>query len=196
MGGDYQEPTAPAIDTRPTIQQGNVSPDPNLARDREIAQLRAEVNHYRQEVARYRQRATRAATYTYAQQKERGGCLTAWPVFQSVCVALIAILGFVALSHEAPARLTFPLFILFASLVFVAISIIGLWNLKKWGYYMQMTGYTISLVFGILSLCSSSSAFYYDRGTILTTSISGLVVTVLYMLILYLLVHNRWEMFE
>lgn len=171
----------------------------------EMIQLRAEVNLYRAEVARYRSQAnaiqtpshlTRTSSRTTqipAQTQERGGCLTSWLVVQSISVVLSTCGVFLLAAIGQNIGYALVLMLL---LVFAAVSINGLWNLKKWGYYLQMTLCTVSLAFLIISICAASYSSVDGAFPIPAYSVGSVLGLLAYMVILYLLVHERWEKFE
>lgn len=122
-------------------------------------------------------------TYSYEPTPERGGCLTAWLIFLGIGSALSIVLALIAFgfSYVVPG----VLLLIGGVLSFVGVS--GTWRFKRWGYYLLMTLSGISIASSILSLCAGS-------GT--PTSGGSIVGAILGMLILYLLVREKWEAFE
>lgn len=171
----------------------------------EMIQLRAEVDLYRAEVARYRRQASTSQTPSHptrtssrttqipVQAQERGGCLTAWLVVQSIGIVLSVCSIFLLAAIGRNIGYALALMLL---LVFAAVSINGLWNLKKWGYYLQMTLCTVSLAFSIMSMYAASSSSVGGASPTPAYSVGSVLGLLAYMVILYLLVHERWEKFE
>jgi hypothetical protein len=154
----------------------------------EIARLRAELNQSRGEVARYRRLLS--SIETSPQVRERGGCLTAWLILQCVGVAFATVSACVIASRGTPAitLLAIP------AVILVGFSISRLWNLKKSGYYIQMVLYSLSLVIAIITALATSSS--YGSTGVSESSVGSAIGSLIGMVVLYLLVHDRWEMFE
>lgn len=157
----------------------------------EVERLRSELARSQSETARYRQqlqyRSSQETSYT--PEHTRGGCLTAWLVVQSIGVALGGVGLCTLLSQEGGALVAL---IGGALLVLTAISIYGVWNLRKWGFYMQLTLYLLGIGGSLLSICTLSSS---GTGTA-TGAVGELIGSIIGLIIFGLLVQQRWEMFE
>jgi hypothetical protein len=109
-------------------------------------------------------------------QAERGGCLTAWLIFVGIVNTLVLILGFAMTSTLGPLSLLYV-----ANGAIALAGVVGIWQLKKWGYYTLLA----------LDLIGFVGSFLVVRSTVspLVSSLVGLLIT-------SYLVMNRWENFE
>ncbi len=135
------------------------------------------------------QRPMRTRSYE-AMPVERGGCLTAWLILLGIGDVLAMVGALIAFSQ--PGYGLVGLLILIGA-VLAIVGVIGTWQFKRWGYYLIMTLYGINVVIGVISICVSSSS-----GTPISTgsSIGSIIGGAIGMLILYLLVREKWEAFE
>lgn len=151
----------------------------------EIAQLRAEVEHYRDEAARYRRQARKPQMRSLA--RERGGCLTSWLAMQGIGISLLIL---VSMAHDQGPLLvclSVP-FWLFLSVVFR-----GLWLMKKWAYYAQMGLYILNLAVALLTTWAIHSPYLYTSPDV---GIRGVIGSLIGLVTLFVLVHRRWGAFE
>jgi hypothetical protein len=109
-------------------------------------------------------------------QAERGGCLTAWLIFVGIVNTLVLIFGFAMTSTLGPLSLLYV-----ANGAIALAGVVGIWQLKKWGYYTLLALYLIGFVGSFLVVRSTVSP--------LVSSLVGLLIT-------SYLVMNRWENFE
>lgn len=165
----------------------------------EVERLRNELARSQSEAANYRQQlqyrdTSRTSYASYTPERTRGGCLTAWLVFQAIGVALggIGLCVLMSQSGGAGEAGTLAALIGGALLVVTAISIYGVWNLRKWGFYMQLVIYLLGIGGSLLSICTLSSS---GTGTA-SGAIGELIGSIIGLIIFSLLVQNRWEMFE
>jgi hypothetical protein len=146
-----------------------------------------EVTELRQEVARtQRQMAALSSQLSFTQelpivQRKRGGCLSAWLVFVGISNVLLFIFGLVSISTPGSLSLLYLL-----SGVIALVGAVGIWQLKKWGYYTLMACYVAALVFSLLPLGTGSFG----------QSASPSVGTIIGMIITSVLVLKGWEAFE
>jgi hypothetical protein len=88
---------------------------------------------------------------TYAADKERGGCLTAYLVFLMIG-AVISGLRILILSSDETNNVSSDFLVILIAVVLAHIAcIIGLWNWKRWGYYGLLLSYGIGFVVGLLA---------------------------------------------
>lgn len=144
-----------------------------------IAWSRDEIGHLPE------QRQVRTLRYQ-PMPEERGGCLTAWLIFLGIGSVLSIVLALIAFGFSY--GVTGVLLLVGGVLSFVGVS--GIWRFKRWGYYLLMTLSGISIVSSVLSICSNSSS------SSAPASGGSIVGAILGMLILYLLVREKWEAFE
>ncbi|MBO0783028.1 MAG: hypothetical protein J2P37_29790 [Ktedonobacteraceae bacterium] len=165
----------------PQEQQSTEQKPEASSAEREVQQLREQVRGYQHQLASVQRQVHRLEEDTnYQAAPERGGCLTAWLLLLFAGSILVMLLGFITLGTGIPGLLLLG----WGILVFAGVW--GIWQLKKWGYYLVMTLQGIGIVYSILSLCSNGGA---SSGGSLGGSILG-------MLILYLLVREKWSAFE
>jgi hypothetical protein len=106
---------------------------------------------------------------TYAPDKERGGCLTAYLVFLMIG-AVVSGLRFLTLSSDETNNISSDFLIILIAVVLAHIAcIVGLWNWKRWGYYGLLLSYGIGFVVGLLANELSSVVGGLVGGLILLT---------------------------
>lgn len=168
-------------------EQVSTMPDDSAAK--EVTQLREELACNQHQLSAMHARLSPMEEQQYTAPRERGGCLTTWLIFLGIVNALVLVFGLLSVSIGGLGGLDSPLYLV--SSVVVLISIVGIWQLKKWGYYTLMTCYTINFVFAILTLCVQSSSI-----GLVPYTVGGVIGTIIGMIITYLLVHDRWETFD
>ena len=117
---------------------------------------------------------------SFTQPRERGGCLTVWLVVSAV-LSIVVLLGLIGLGANTDN--------LFNSVVIVGVIIVaadlafiyGIWNWKRWGVYGLAVATVLSNGFSILNGIRPET---------------NLVQMVVQLVILYYLVHSRWDQFE
>jgi hypothetical protein len=110
----------------------------------------------------------------YTVQAERGGCLTAWLIFVGIANVLGLIFGLALISSAGSLSL-----LILVSGVVALVGVVGIWQLKKWGYFTLMACYLIGLLFSALD-----------------GSLNTVIGTIIGMAITSLLVFNKWGDFE
>ncbi|HEU5226724.1 MAG TPA: hypothetical protein VFU49_02850 [Ktedonobacteraceae bacterium] len=180
-------------------EQVSTMPDDSAAK--EVTQLREELACNQHQLSAMHARLSSMQEQQYTAPRERGGCLTTWLIFLGIVNAtasfiflgivnaLVLVFGLLSVIIGGLGGLDSPLYLV--SSVVVLISIVGIWQLKKWGYYTLMTCYTINFVFAILTLCVQSSSI-----GLVPYTVGGVIGTIIGMIITYLLVHDRWETFD
>ncbi|HEY7419251.1 MAG TPA: hypothetical protein VH593_28975 [Ktedonobacteraceae bacterium] len=118
---------------------------------------------------------------TYYDAPERGGCLTAWLILWGIGSILGILLSFVVFGAS-----DFLGLLVLVNGILALAGVIGTWQFKRWGYYLLMTLCSINLIINLISLFSGG-------GT--STSGGSIVGEILGILILYLLVREKWEEF-
>ena len=121
-------------------------------------------------------------------QQGRGGCLTTWLVVQGIGVVLTTCAIFAGAARGLDIAYALVLMLL---LLFSAASIRGLWSMKKWGYYLQMTLYAVSIAFLVISACATNTTIFTLPAYWIVSTLGSLFA----MLILYMLAHDRWDLF-
>lgn len=89
----------------------------------------------------------------YETPKERGGCLTAFlgfAILGNIFVIGLLLLSFMEYREFLDSGTQLMIYGLFAVQVGVFVSVIGLWNWKKWGYQGMIAGYVIGIIISIL----------------------------------------------
>jgi len=152
--------------------------------EREVQQLRAQVTGYQQQLASAQRQVHVLSSRTA--YRDRGGCLTAWLLLLGTGSLIGLLIGLIAFSQSV---ILGGILLIGGAVSFAGVS--GTWRLKKWGYNLLMTLYVINIVIGVLGLCVSSSL---SLGSV--SSLGSIVGALVAMLILFLLVHDRWEAFE
>ena len=87
-------------------------------------------------------------------EKERGGCLTAFlgfAIFGNILGLILILTTFSSASRQAGGMISILIFALFAIQVGIFISVIGLWNWKRWGYNGMLAGYVIGLILNLIT---------------------------------------------
>jgi hypothetical protein len=165
----------------PQEQQSTEQKSEASSAEREVQQLREQVRGYQHQLASVQRQVHRLEEgANYQAAPERGGCLTAWLIFMGVGSVLGILIALIALGKLGILGL-----LLLPGAILSLMGVVGTWQFKKWGYYLLMTLYGISLFSSFITLCVTTGG-----------SIGSIVITVLLMLILYLLVRERWTMFE
>lgn len=149
------------------IEKASVTPE-SVAR--EVTELREEVASTQRQMAAMENRFySRGDPQPVLIERERGGCLTAWLVFIVIAnVAAPFLLGTFG---------AFSLITLLTGVIAIA-GVVGMWQFKKWGYYVILVCYGIALIVN------------------LTGSIGGVVGTLIGVGITSALVLSKWDLFE
>ena len=90
----------------------------------------------------------------YYSPKERGGCLTlflGFAIIGNILGLLFLLVSFGPYRGQIDGGTSFLIFGLFAIQVGIFMSVIGLWNWKRWGYYGILAGYGVGIVLNFLS---------------------------------------------
>lgn len=163
----------------------SMTPDDSIAK--EATRLREELASNQQQLSAMRARLSSMQEQQYTVPRERGGCLTAWLIFLGIAAALALVFGLLSAGNAGPVSLIY-----LGGGVVILVGVVGVWQLKKWGYYTLMTWYTLGLIVNILTLCVQSSS----GGGALPYAIGAVIGSIISLSITYLLAHDRWEAFD
>lgn len=167
VGPDYQVPSTPAVQQHmsPVLPSMPVN---NVTQEREIKQLRAEVNALRRQINET--------------QQGLGGCLVVWLALQLVVITLVALP--VLVDMILGVRVNGSIVLFFAFLIII--SNIGLWNRQKWGYYVQVIGYVLDIAYSFITVTSIGFG----------SPLLAVIAPVIGLIVISALVYNRWKIFR